>query len=459
MTSWKITVLSALCLVGTVACSTDGITGNDDLPPNIANPAMAKTADGAHGAYVTALMLLRDAIGNGDSSYVVQTARLTDESALNPADYSISNGGTILGPGYADLRSLPEGINDRQQGPLYRMLQRVRAQANQARGLLRDYYPAEDNGPLIAHMYAASGYAELMLAEAFCSGVPLSTLDYDGNYTLQAGSATTVILNHAIAQFDSAIALSGDSARILDLARVGKGRALLQLGEITEAAQAVQDVPDAARYEERYRVDAKVCGLLDCTYTPAYSFLNLPKDREGDNGLPFVSEPDARISGLIDANAPYAGRMDIPSNHTIVLSSGIEAQLIRAEAELSAGDSHWLMRLNTLRTTCSTAATCPSPAPAGIGGVAGLPPLDDPGSDTARVTLLFRERAYWLYLTGHRQGDLRRLVRNYRRPTESVYPTGIYSANFLYGADVTFPVPNAERELNPLFHGCINRNA
>jgi hypothetical protein len=137
----------------------------------------------------------------------------------------------------------------------------------------------------------------------------------------------------------------------------------------------------------------------------------------------------------------------------------VEAELIRAEAELAAGDANWLTRLNALRTTCTDAATCASPAPAGSGGVAGLAPLTDPGSDTARVSLLFRERAYWLFFTGHRQGDLRRLVREYGRDANTVYPSGRYDADFLYGDDVTLPIPFDERRLNPSFTGCIDRDA
>ena len=88
----------------------------------------------------------------------------------------------------------------------------------------------------------------------------------------------------------------------------------------------------------------------------------------------------------------------------------------------------------------------------------GLAPLDDPGSADARVDLIFRERAFWLFITGHRQGDLRRLVRQYHRRQESVYPTGFYQGGLsAYGTDVTAPIPPVER-LNPQFTGCINRD-
>ena len=83
----------------------------------------------------------------------------------------------------------------------------------------------------------------------------------------------------------------------------------------------------------------------------------------------------------------------------------------------------WLARLNALRAT-----------------VPGLVPLTDPGTTAARQDLHFSERAFWLFATGHRLGDLRRLIRQYDRDPESVFPSGIYFKNDVYGQDVNFPV-------------------
>jgi hypothetical protein len=75
--------------------------------------------------------------------------------------------------------------------------------------------------------------------------------------------------------------------------------------------------------------------------------------------------------------------------------------------------------------------------------------------------VLFRERAFWLYLTGHRQGDVRRLVRNYQKLPNNVYPIGGYPLLGVFsqfGGDVNAPVPATERA-DPLFHGCFSRGA
>ena len=85
-----------------------------------------------------------------------------------------------------------------------------------------------------------------------------------------------------------------------------------------------------------------------------------------------------------------------------------------------------------------------------------LPPLDDPGTPEGRVDLLFRERAFWLYLTAHRQGDLRRLARHYSRRVEMVFPWGSYPGGAgVYGTSVVALVPASEQQLNSQYTGCL----
>jgi len=91
--------------------------------------------------------------------------------------------------------------------------------------------------------------------------------------------------------------------------------------------------------------------------------------------------------------------------------------------------------------------------------VNALPALADPGSAAARVNLLFKERAYWMYLSAHRLGDLRRLVKFYGRTAESVFPTGTYefAAGGTRGTDTNFPVTIDEQN-NPNSQRCTDRN-
>jgi starch-binding outer membrane protein, SusD/RagB family len=79
-----------------------------------------------------------------------------------------------------------------------------------------------------------------------------------------------------------------------------------------------------------------------------------------------------------------------------------------------------------------------------------LPALTLQVGTAAQVDQLFKERAYWLYLTSHRLGDLRRLIRQYGRTATSVFPSGPYFKGGQYGTDVNSPVPQQEQN-NPKY--------
>ena len=85
-----------------------------------------------------------------------------------------------------------------------------------------------------------------------------------------------------------------------------------------------------------------------------------------------------------------------------------------------------------------------------------------PPNQDAAITLFFREKGFWTFGRGQRLGDLRRLIRQYGRTEDKVFPEGIYSfigtASGTYGDDVNFPVPDTERP-NPEFKGCLDRKA
>ena len=84
---------------------------------------------------------------------------------------------------------------------------------------------------------------------------------------------------------------------------------------------------------------------------------------------------------------------------------------------------------------------------------------------------MFRERAFWLYGTGTRLGDMRRLIRQYGRDQSTVFPVGAYSnpnAPALpepipqYGTDVRLTLPTSRAGLsdpNPNYKGCLNTSA
>jgi hypothetical protein len=480
-------VAAAAFALAATGCSLDSILKNDELPKNVTDPAITETREGAISAYHGLLQRFRLSYagdyGNAQTSYVPFSGRLSDE---------LQQGASNLGSDKLDsldARSMIEGVPSVTILNGFGDLQRVRGQASQAIGLLTRYAP--DEVAITGHAYALKAYAEIFLAEAFCSGIPLSTIDYDGDFTPAPGSSTDEVYAHALALLDTALTMVGDSVDFVHLARMAQARAQLGLGDVAAAAAAVADVPDDWRYEVTFAagVDETVRSFTNITS----SFIDwgvTVADREGVNGLPYRSSGDPRTrSTRLRTNqygeeihhpvkylgpvAPGALRADtlaaLKYSAPIVLASGLEARLIEAEADLAAGGSAWLETLNALRTDGSFTVSADPANPAvedttwhaGSGGTAGLAPLEDPGDADARVDLLFRERAYWLFLTGHRQADMRRLVRHYGRTDVEVYPVGEYpsTVGYSYGNDVNAPIPLEESAANPNFNGCISRDA
>jgi hypothetical protein len=139
-------------------------------------------------------------------------------------------------------------------------------------------------------------------------------------------------------------------------------------------------------------------------------------------------------------------------NSPVPVANYVDAQLILAEAQLATNDPGWLATLNALRA-----------GPTNIGAitVTGMAPLTDPGNQSARIDLLFRERAFWTFGRGERLGDLRREIRVYGKTAAQVFPGegGVNPrTNSAYGPDVNLPVPQAERN-NSNFTGCFDRKA
>ncbi|HEY9514748.1 MAG TPA: hypothetical protein VIQ74_03630 [Gemmatimonadaceae bacterium] len=472
--AWGVACLALLMLL--TACSPEQAL-KSTLPPDVPDPATQKTPAGALAAYRGALVHFRAAF----SGFTLATSELADELQPSRVGGALAGGDSTLLAGQSlDARRLPEMETNSEGFASYAALHKVRGQAREALGALEKYAPDAPSA-LRGHLYALEGYAEVFLADLFCSGIPLSTLEFEGDHTYRAGSTTQEVYQHALALFDSALTLSADSARIVHLAQVGRARALLALGRATDAAMAVAAVPDGYSYKVLYSATTGADGrvntnfAVDLPYTGAGVLQRgyTVAERKGGNGLAYISSNDPRVPALFQQNnqaglpqyllTKYAVTGDSP----IVLADGVEARLIEAEAALQKGGTSWLERLNALRTD-GTFTTQPNSEDstktdtlwhAGTGAVAGLAPLADPGTAEARIDLLFQERAFWLFVTGHRQGDMRRLVREYGRDPETVYPTGSYPSGGIYGEDVTAAIPAQEGLYNPKFAGCFHRGA
>lgn len=348
----------------------------------------------------------------------------------------------------------------------FRTLSRSRRSVDNAAGRFAALAPTDPGYP---ELLSLAGYAYLFFAENFCNGVPISQATPGGAFEYGPPLTNAALLDTAIARFNTALAASND-ADMSNFASVGKGRALLDLGSFAAAASAVNTVPTSFAYllehsenTERENNGVFRANVPDRRYTVA--------DTEGINGFPFMAVPDPRTPSAPDANTPVGFDQSTPlidnlrygsSKASITLATGVEARLIEAEAALQAGDAPtYFATLNEPRANPSERTYFDATTRAGTAPIDVLPDLTaaDTVAAGGAVNLLFSERARWLWLTAHRLSDLRRLIRQYGRPTESVFPTGTYFKGVppQYGPDVNFPIPVDELN-NPNFAQCTDRS-
>jgi starch-binding outer membrane protein, SusD/RagB family len=297
----------------------------------------------------------------------------------------------------------------------------------------------------VAELFTYVAATELVFAENMCSGIPVA--DVNG-FTASYGPALTrdSLISRALGDLDSANAYAtpGDSVSLL--ATVLQGRAYLDDGNLTQASASVTAVPTTFAYATSSFL-ASVPNQL-YYYIEQYQRITI-SNAEGENGLPFVSAADPRVvtSTSIVGGDSLTTLASLSATTPLTVASGIEARLITAEAALQAGDvATWRATLNMLRQTAIS------------------PAMDTLTSDSTtnagsafQLQVMFRERAFWLFGTGHRHGDLRRLIRQYSLPIESVFPTGPYEGGpQQYGISAVF-YPGGEQS-NPNFTGCIDVN-
>ena len=432
-----------LCLL-TAACDTDSLLEVDD--PDVALPAALRDT--------TNLRAVRG-FGVGDFAVAYGGASTTEGLVAITGIMSdeLFHSGTFQANRQMDKREIPEtngGVTT-----VFRALHRARRATEIASETFKS---ARGNVAETAEQQNLNAFTYVFLAENWCSGVPFSR-DVNGVFTYGGPMTTVEILAEAGTRFDAALATAtaATSTAQQHLAQVGKARVLLNQERFADAAAAVASVPTNFVYvvEHSENTTRQNNGLFGITQTRREYGI---ADREGGNGLNFRLTPaDPRVPWTRDvAAADAAIRQYTPRKYntrgsSIPLASGIEARLVEAEAALAKGASaNYLPIINTLRASLS------------------LAPLTDPGSASARVNQFFTERAFWLYGQASRLSDMRRLVRQYGRAQNTVFPTGNYTREGMdgtirpdaapYGSDVNFPIPFDEVN-NPESARCLDRNA
>jgi len=450
-------ITAAIVIAGSACRSTDEILSVTD--PDIINPADINSAAGANALRVGALQRLNAATSGGtsnDEGIFMLGGLFADE---------YNNGDSFI-----DRQSLDQRVITLQNAFLTstnRSLHRARLSAIQAIDALREFNPT---GPAadVAEMYFVQAYVENIVAEHYCNGVVFSSVA-DGVAEYGAPMTVNDALARALAHADSGLALitgtTANDVKVRNALRVVKGRILLNLNRPADAATAVgtsaAGVPNSFVYQMLHSQTTRDNQI--------WSFNNSQRrysvsTAEGLNGLNFATANDPRVPVCTGGDAAcraigvtqnvrddltqpiYVQRIWPTRDASVTIASGIEARMIEAEAAFRAGNPAGAVTiLNAARAT-----------------VTGLTPLVDPGTDAARVDQIFRERAFWMFSTGHRTGDLRRLIRQYNRAANSVFPTGAWHKAGNYGSDVNIPIPQAEQNNPNLPSGattCIDRTA
>jgi hypothetical protein len=430
-----------------LGCSTDEILSVET--PDIVDPTNVESPSGANAVRIGALTRLNFAT-SGDESFFLLGGLFADEW---------NNGDSFIARQEVDRRAItPENAFLLAAN---RVLHRARVGAEQAVDLLTRHSPTAP-GWQPAEMYFVQAYVTNIAGEHYCDGLVFSQV-IEGREEYGTPMTTAEAFERALQKAGEGLALitgtTANDVRVQDALRLTRGRILLNLNRPAEAATAVAAVPTNYQYAILHSQNTQQNNIwLFNNNARRYSVSN----NEGGNGLNFATAGDPRLpvcqGGTAACQAigvPQAIRDDLtqplfvqmlwPTRESpVAILRGVEARLIEAEAHLRAGNTGAsLTALNTARAS-----------------VTGLAPLTDAGSTVARENQLFRERAFWLFTRGTRVGDLRRLIRQYGRAANTVFPTGTWHKGGTYSNDVNMPVPLQEAN-NPnvsAANTCINRN-
>lgn len=424
--------------------------------PGVISPSSVTSAAAADALYVGALSRWKSSMNGGGGN----TEALWNWQALFTDELQSSD--TFSQRNDADQRNLQN--NDAVLTPIYNAAQQARGRARDAIVALLAYDTSPAGKQHVGEMYLAMGYLEMEISQSFCNGIPFGeTADGVPQYTAPVTNADGFKL--ASARIDTALTYltaAGDTT-LKWAALLVKGRAQVSLGDFAGAAATVASVPTKFQYNFDYSQTTFdnewwVMGPSVKRYTVGDSVNVAGRIL---NAIPFAQLNDPRVAAnntgtkAEDNTTTFIEVKNWGRDDPIPPLSGIDARLIEAEAKLQANDIAGMMTiLNALRTSAQVI---------GVFKVAAMPAISTtPASKDAAIDLFFREKALWQFERGYRMDDLRRLVRQYSRSQDKVFPTGPFTRNGTpsgeFGTQVAFPVPDAEKS-NPNFTGCIDTKA
>lgn len=454
---YRVPIAAALGLVAsTASCSSFRDELLEPQQPGIIGPDATESATAADALRKGAVSRLRLATVGGESIWLLG-GLMTDEW---------KSGDTFSQRNETDQRVVQ--TNNANVSSMYQTLHRARGASYDALGVLRRFIP--DTLSKQAQMYWIMGTAELALSENFCNGIPFGTL-VDGVpvYTQPLTNAQGFAL--AMTHLDSALAMTTATdtftVSIRRAVQLTRARTLINMGGAANfalAATAAAAVPTNYQYLQTFSLTTADNAIWSLNNSAKRWVVGDSFDTGGRilNAIPFASAKDPRVpvtgttisSSLQRAfdTSTWFVRQEIYADRTdpVPLVTGIDARLIEAEVKLQGGDIAGMMTiLNALRT---------SPQVMGRFAIPAMAALPTPATQDAAIDLYFREKAFWSFSRGQRLSDMRRLIRQYGRNAETVFPSGQWFKVGSYGTDVNFPVTTDETP-NPNWKGCIDRKA
>jgi starch-binding outer membrane protein, SusD/RagB family len=419
----------AACATGGALLATLTVSGCGDIFSLKQENKGQLTADAAYTP-ANAQLLVNGVIADFECAYVryvTGSALLGDElinAFANTSSYDYDRRTLNLTSPYA------LGCGGAQLPGIYTSLSTARGTADVAYQQLSGWTDAQvqNRTRLMATVAAYAGYSLLLLGEGFCSGA----IDVGPELT------PAQLFAEALVRFDRAIAdaTNADDATMLNLARLGRARALLNTGQPAEAATAAGLIPstfvvntsmDASNVRRQNLIFVHLFQSLWSSVDPSFRDLTL-------NGA-----PDPRV---VVVNSDRTG----PGTNVVVwqttkypaittpvpVARYAEAQLIIAEARASAGDlAGAAAAINAARNS----------------GRTDMPQYDAAGQTATQVRdQIIEERRREFFLEGRRFWDVRRFdLPLVPAPGEPYLTTGTY------GDQRCFPLPAVERNNNPNF--------
>jgi starch-binding outer membrane protein, SusD/RagB family len=432
--------------------------------PSLITPASVVGPTGANALYVGVIGRFKNwAMGsNGNAtSFIMEGDLLTDEW---------KTGDTFIQNNNADARTLP--TNDALMQQYYDAAQTLRSYALTARQFLQSASP--DSTANIGEMFFAQGFAEMMMGEDLCNGIPLG-ITVNGVPQYSAPLTDAQVLAVVKARMDSALAIvKGTDAHSLQIhyaLETTEARALVDVGDYADAIKLTADVPTSFQYLFTFDVSTGDNQLWNITASSHRVVVGDSFDLIGGfggpkniiaNALPFASANDPRVPVTgsttnnqlaIDGLTPLVeNKFYGTRDESYPVITGLDARLIETEAMMNAGNYAGMMAsLNALRA---------APPKLGVNTVAPMAALPNPVPTTAAaaIAIFFREKAFWQFARGYRLGDERRMVRIYGMDQSQVYPSGVFFKGGNYGSQVVLWVTDDEKT-NPLFTGCLDTKA